>query len=74
MTPQSALVHARGLADTVGGICLVLSTTGKPSEAEVEYRTAPTIQQKLADDNPAVTQFRDDLGISHNRLPVVLRQ
>ena len=32
--------------------------TGKAPEAEAEYRQALAIQQKLADDNPAVTEFR----------------
>jgi len=30
----------------------------KPAEAEAEYRKALAVQQKLADDNPAVPQFR----------------
>ena len=34
---------------------ILLSDTGKSSEAEAEYRKALAIQQKLADDNPAVT-------------------
>jgi tetratricopeptide (TPR) repeat protein len=74
MTPQSASVHARGLAGTVGGIGLVVSTTGKPSEAKVEYRTALAIQQKLAEENPAVALLRSELAQSHDNLAVVLRQ
>ena len=42
--------------------------TGKPSEAEAEYRKALAIRQKLADDNPAVTEFRSSLAASHNNL------
>jgi Tetratricopeptide repeat len=68
------LVDARGLAGTVGGIGLVLSTTGKTSEAEVEYRTALAIQQKLAEENPAVTLLRSELAQSQDNLAVVLRQ
>ena len=47
---------------------ILLSSTGKPSEAEAEYRKALAIQQKLADDNPAVTEFRSRLALSHNNL------
>ena len=50
----------------------MLSATGKPSEAEAEYRKAIAIQQKLADDNPAVTQFRLFLANHHGRLGMVL--
>ena len=46
----------------------LLHQTGKTSEAEAEYRKALAIQQKLADDNPAVTDFRSSLAISHNIL------
>ena len=42
--------------------------TGKPAEAEAEYRKALAIYQKLADDNPAVTEFRSRLADSHNNL------
>ena len=55
----------RGLST---GSAYVLAETGKASEAEAEYRAAISIQQKLADDNPAVTEFRSDLAISHNDL------
>ena len=37
-------------------------TTGKPAEAEAEFRKGLAIQQKLADDNPAVTDFRSSLA------------
>ena len=50
----------------------LLSNTGKPSEAEAEYRTAMAIEQKLADDNPAVTQFRSTLAGSHHNLGSLL--
>jgi hypothetical protein len=45
---------------------------GKPSEAEAKLRTALAIRQKLADDNPAVTEFRSQLALSHNNLGSVL--
>ena len=51
----------------------MLSNTGKPAEAEAEYRKAMAIQQKLADDNPAVTEFRSNLAMSHNNLGWLLR-
>ena len=37
-------------------------TTGRPSEAEAEFRKAIALLQKLADDNPAVTEFRYGLA------------
>ena len=43
-----------------------------PSEAEAEYRKALAIQQKLADDNPAVTQFRGFLANHHFGLCILL--
>ena len=42
--------------------------SSKPSEAEAEFRKALAIQQKLADDNPAVTEFRSSLAQSHSNL------
>ena len=50
----------------------MLSGKGKPAEAEAEYKKALAILQKLADDNPAVTGFRDDLAASHSNLVAVL--
>jgi tetratricopeptide (TPR) repeat protein len=38
------------------------------SEAATEYRKALALDQKLAEDNPAVTRFRSDLGYSLNAL------
>ena len=45
-----------------------------PAEAEAEFRTGLAIQQKLADDNPAVTDFRIRLASSHINLGVLLSQ
>ena len=59
---------AADLADSHNNLGILLSETGRPAEAEAEYRTALAIQQKLADDNPAVTEFRSDLAGSHNNL------
>ena len=47
---------------------ILLSNTGKPAEAEAEYRKALALWQKLADDNPAVTEFRSSLAWSHHAL------
>ena len=46
----------------------LLSNTGKPAEAEAEYRKALALWQKLADDDPAVTDFRSSLADSHLNL------
>ena len=63
-----------GLAHATTTSAILLSETGKPAEAEAEYRTALAIQQKLADDNPAVTEFRSSLATSHNNLGILLSQ
>jgi serine/threonine protein kinase len=55
-----------------GGIGRVLSQTGKPEAALESYRKALAIQQKLADANPAVTEFQSDLAMSHNVTGAVL--
>ena len=52
----------------------LLSQTGKLKEAEAEYRAALAIHAKLADDNPAVTEFRSRLASIHNNLGVLLSQ
>jgi eukaryotic-like serine/threonine-protein kinase len=52
----------------------LLFQTGKPSEAEAEDRKALAIQQKLADDNPAVTDFRSRLADSHHSLGILLSE
>ncbi len=46
--------------------------TGKLVESEAEFRDAMTLRQKLADDNPAVTQFRNGLALGHRNLGKVL--
>ena len=48
--------------------------TGKPAEAEAEYRAALAIYRKLADDHPAVTEFRRGLADSHILLGNLLSQ
>ncbi len=53
-------------------LALVLLNTGKPAEAEAEFRTALAIQQKLIDDNPSDIGLRGDQ--SHNYLWVAALQ
>ena len=50
----------------------LLSQTGKLAEALAAYRKALAIQQKLADANPAVTDYQHDLGISHTSVGFLL--
>ncbi len=45
---------------------------GKSAEAAVECRQALAIQQKLANENPAVTEFRNRLAASHHNLANLL--
>ncbi len=59
--PGATAESRRDLADTIYRVAYLLSETGKTSEAEAEYRKALAIRQKLADDNPAVTEFRSSL-------------
>ncbi len=47
------------------GLAELLSKTGKPAEAEAEYRKALAIRQKLSDDNPADTGLRSSLADFH---------
>ena len=56
--PGAPAAAGRDLADTVHRIGNLLWQTGKPTEAEAEFRRALAIRQKLAADNPAVTEFR----------------
>ena len=57
---------------TIHRTAYVLNDTDKKSEAEAEYRKAIALRQKLADDYPAVTEFRSDLASSHNNLGMLL--
>ena len=61
------------LALSHNNLGIVLKDTGKPAEAEVEYRAALAIFQKLADDNPTVSDFRSRLSrIHYSRLGELL--
>jgi tetratricopeptide (TPR) repeat protein len=56
------------LAETVRQIGAVLVYTGKPAEAEPEFRTSLPIFQKLVDGEPAVAEFRRGLADTHRQL------
>ena len=60
------------MANSHNNLGELLHHMGKPAEAEDECRPALAIQQKLADLNPAVTDFRRSLANSHNNLNNVL--
>ncbi len=68
-----ATVDARvALADTVTRIASVLSSTGRPAEAETESRTALAISQKLVDENPVDAGLRSALAQRHLNLGALL--
>jgi len=50
----------------------MLSQTGRPAEAEAEYRTALAILAALAEANPAVADFRNNLASIHHNLGLLL--
>ena len=56
------------LADSHNNLGILLSKTGKPAEAEAEYRKALAIQQKLADDNPSDIGLPGDLSYDYLRV------
>ena len=49
-------------------------TTGKPAEALASYEAALAIRQKLADANPAVTEFQAHLAMSHTNIGILLKE
>ena len=51
---------------------ILLSGTGKPAEAEAEFRRTVAIRQKLVDDNPSDIDLRD--GLSYDYLRIAARQ
>ena len=51
---------------------MVLSETGKPAEALAAYEQARAIRERLARENPTVTEFQHDLAKSHNNIGVLL--
>ena len=50
------------LAASHNNLGLVLADTGRASEAEAEHRKALAIRQELAEENPAVSVFREHTG------------
>jgi eukaryotic-like serine/threonine-protein kinase len=60
------------LAAGHNGTGRVLSQTGKPAAALAAYERARNIRQKLAEANPSVTQFQQDLGRIHYNIGVLL--
>src|SRR5205823_12172640 len=54
-------------------VAYLLKNLGEPTEAEKAYRTALVIFEKLAADFPAVSEYREELAISHNGLAILLR-
>ena len=49
----------------------MLEKTGKPAEAEAEYRKVLAIRQKLADENPSDIDLRRDLSYDYLRIAVL---
>ncbi len=66
--PGAGVESRRDLAITIRRGGMTLSNMGKKSAAELEFRKALAIQQNLADDNPAVTDFWSELATSHDQL------
>jgi tetratricopeptide (TPR) repeat protein len=59
---------ADSLADSHFNHGILLLNRVKPAEAEAEFRKAVAIRQKLVDDNPADTEFRNDLSSEYLRV------
>ena len=70
--PGASPEARRDLGDTVNRIGRLLANTGRPREAEVEYRAALAIRRKLAEEYPAVSEYRNGLAASHNNLGILL--
>jgi serine/threonine-protein kinase len=59
------------LAQSHNAIGVLLMGTGKMAEALEAYQKALAIQQKLADANPAVTEFQRGLATNYNVIGIV---
>jgi serine/threonine-protein kinase len=68
-----ATSHRKLLAHLMVHVGSLLFANGQPAAAEAEYRTALALQQKLADDSPAVIEFRIRLADTHANLGFQLR-
>src|SRR6267142_1695616 len=62
------------VASSHHNLASVLSMMGKPEKSLASNRKALGIRQKLADANPAVTQFQSDLAATHNHIAILLWQ
>ena len=62
------------LARSYANIGVLLWRTGKLAEALDAQGKALAIREKLADANPAATQFQTDLAGSHNNIAILLSQ
>ncbi len=62
----------RELASTAYGIAELLAWMGKPVEAEAEYRNMLALYQKLADENPSLSDSRQ-MGLGHYDIGNMLR-
>jgi tetratricopeptide (TPR) repeat protein len=64
----------RDLATTLNRIGLLLADTGRPGEAEAEYRRALAILRDLAEDHSTLTGFRSLLAQVHTNLGALLSE
>ncbi len=64
----------RDLADTLFYLGKLLSDTGQIGEAIAELRAALAINEKLAADHPAVTEFQSRRARNHNGLAILLEK
>jgi serine/threonine-protein kinase len=64
--------YRRSMASSQASLAKVLYATGRPKEAEQAFRKALKVQEKLADDFPAVPLYKSQLAISLNNLGLVL--
>jgi serine/threonine-protein kinase len=71
--PGASKKSRAGFADTVNELGIVLWQSGKPAEAEPEFRTALSILQKLVDENPADILYRNFSGTIRLSLGNVLK-
>src|SRR5262249_14239655 len=72
--PGSTASDRLDLANTIQAIGRLLLETSRAPEAEVEYRKVLAIRRKMADDHPAVAEFRILLAHGHNTLGYLLMQ
>jgi serine/threonine protein kinase len=72
--PGASLEARHELAETVNQIGFVLWQTGKPAQAETEFRTALELYGKLAEENKAEPEFRRGVASCHYYLGNALWQ